>query len=94
MAESQRNSFAGRWEADPRHHPFDFQEVKQSPENIQELFQNHESFPWQRRAFMQEAVLDQLIESSGFPKEWQMAEEDDERSESEECQQEGDLGRE
>ena len=45
-------------EMDSRHHPFDFQnEVAAAPKWIQELIENHESLPWQRRGYLREAQI-------------------------------------
>ena len=33
---------------------------------MQELIESHESLPWQRRGYLREAMLDQLLQAAGF----------------------------
>ena len=52
---------------DARHNPFNFdKETKEAPSWVQELIENHESLPWQRRGYLRDALLDQLTTAAGF----------------------------
>ena len=55
-------------ETDDRHHAFDFSadEVQQAPADVSEIFMTHESLPFRRRRFEQDAILAELIRTSGI----------------------------
>ena len=45
---------------------FDFTETNDAPPKIAALALTHESLPWRRRKFEQDAILAELIKSSGL----------------------------
>ena len=45
---------------------FDFAETNDAPPEIASLTLTHESLPWRRRKFEQDAILAELIKSSGL----------------------------
>ncbi len=50
-----------------RHHAFDFEEeLKEAPEDLKKLVQNHDSIPWRRKGFERKGVLDQIIRRAGY----------------------------
>ena len=54
-------------ESDGRHGAFDFgSESSQAPPDMAELLEAHESIPWRRRRFEQDAILHELIKNSGL----------------------------
>ena len=48
-------------ETDARHGAFHFSEAEQAPAAVAELLETHESLPWRRRRFEQDAILSELI---------------------------------
>ena len=54
-------------ETDERHGAFDFGEVnRQALPDMTELLETHESIPWRRRRFEQDAILAELIRTAGL----------------------------
>ena len=45
---------------------FDFAETNDAPPEVASLTLTHESLPWRRRKFEQDAILAELIKSSGL----------------------------
>ena len=45
---------------------FDFAETDDAPPEVASLTLTHESLPWRRRKFEQDAILAELIKSSGL----------------------------
>ena len=45
---------------------FDFDETNDAPPKIASLTLTHESLPWRRRKFEQDAIIAELIKNSGF----------------------------
>ena len=53
-------------ETDSRHGAFDFAEAACAPLEIKTMIETHESLPWRRRRFEQDAILKQLVQNSGL----------------------------
>lgn len=53
-------------ETGARHGAFDFAEAAEAPVDVAELLETHESLPWRRRRFEQEAILNELVRTSGL----------------------------